>query len=180
MMGTAEQGYALVVTSGTWTGAPTGLSYQWSRCDSSGGSCSAISGATGTSYALTSSDVNRKVKVAVKAANSSGSTSYFVTSRLVYGPAPGNASAPSISGTTGVGSVLSAAKGSWSGSPTSYLYRWRRCGATGGNCIDISSATSSSYTVSTADRGFTLRVDVTASNKWGSAVAKSSATVQIP
>jgi Glycosyl hydrolase family 26 len=179
MMGASEQGSTLVARAGTWTGAPTSFSYQWSRCDSTGSACATIGGITGPSYVLSSSDVGSKLKVAVVAANSAGSTAYTVTSRLVYGLAPVSTSSPSISGTAAVGAVLTAARGGWSGSPTSYLYRWRRCGSTGGNCIDISGATTSSYKVTSADVGFTIRLDVIASNRWGSTLARSSATARV-
>ncbi|MDQ3877515.1 MAG: LamG domain-containing protein, partial [Actinomycetota bacterium] len=43
--------------------------------------------------------------------------------------APSNTTAPTISGTPQVGSVLTASTGTWSGTPTSYSYQWRRCGA---------------------------------------------------
>ena len=42
--GTAQQGDTLTTTNGTWSSSPTGYSYQWQDCNSSGGSCSNISG----------------------------------------------------------------------------------------------------------------------------------------
>jgi hypothetical protein len=43
--------------------------------------------------------------------------------------APTNSGLPTISGTPAQGQTLTASTGSWSGSPTSYAYRWQRCGA---------------------------------------------------
>jgi hypothetical protein len=132
-----------------------------------------LTGQTTRSYALTSADVGGTVKLRITAANGAGSGSYTVTSRLVYGPAPAPTAAPLVSGTPTVGSVLTASPGSWSGSPTGYLYRWRRCDLLGANCIDIVGATGTTYTPTTADVGHTLRVEVIASNRWGSGMASS-------
>src|SRR5205807_988588 len=72
--GTATQGQTLSATNGTWTGSPTGYTYQWRDCNSSGASCTNISGATAGTYALTSNDVSHTVRVVVTAANAGGST----------------------------------------------------------------------------------------------------------
>ena len=44
-----------------------------------------------------------------------------------FAAAPVNTSAPSVSGSTAEGSVLTASNGSWSNSPTSYSYQWQQC-----------------------------------------------------
>ncbi|MEA2422329.1 MAG: hypothetical protein QOF55_1428, partial [Thermoleophilaceae bacterium] len=89
---------------------------------------------------------------------------------------PANTAAPSVSGTTTVGSVLSATQGSWSGSPTSYAYQWRNCDVTGGACADIAGAVGSSYQLSAPDAGHTIRVVVTATGAGGSSAAASGQT----
>ena len=97
---------------------------------------------------------------------------------VASGP-PVNVSAPVVSGVAVVGSSLSASAGSWSGSPSSFAYGWRRCDAGGGACVAIAGAASSSYVVATADAGFTLRVRVTATNGAGSASADSAPTAVV-
>ena len=55
--GTPQAGQTLTADRGQWTGNPTSYSYQWQRCDKTGGGCAGISGATSastTSTALTS------------------------------------------------------------------------------------------------------------------------------
>jgi hypothetical protein len=76
--------------------------------------------------------------------------------------------------------VLTATPGSWSGSsPISYSYQWRRCDSVGTNCVTVSGATETSYTLAAADVGATLRVQVTATNEAGSASATSAATALV-
>ena len=47
--GTAEQGQTLSASNGSWSNSPTSYAYQWQWCSSS---CSNISGATGSTYAV--------------------------------------------------------------------------------------------------------------------------------
>ena len=89
---------------------------------------------------------------------------------------PSNTSLPSIGGAAKDGSVLTASRGSWSGSPTTYAYAWERCDAAGGGCAAIPGATSRQYTATTADVGHRLRVIVTATNSSGSGTATSRPT----
>jgi flagellar basal body L-ring protein FlgH len=86
--------------------------------------------------------------------------------------APVFSAAPSISGTTTVGSVLAASSGTASGSP-SYAYQWKRAGTA------ISGATSATYTLASADVGDVITVTVTASNSAGSASSTSAPTTAI-
>lgn len=72
--GSMVEGQTVTVNPGTWSGAtPITYSYQWLRCNSAGGSCAAIAGATAGTYKLTSSDVGHKIRVNVTARNSGGS-----------------------------------------------------------------------------------------------------------
>src|SRR6266508_5871514 len=91
--------------------------------------------------------------------------------------APVNQALPTISGTPQEGKPLSAAAGTWSGTaPISYAYQWQRCDAAGGGCVQLPSATTTTYTPTGAEVGSTLRVVVTASNSAGSSGAGSEPT----
>jgi hypothetical protein len=82
---------------------------------------------------------------------------------------PVNISAPVIHGGIDVGSVLGVSKGTWDGKPgPTYTYQWKRDGS------NISSATSSSYTVVGADTGAVITCDVKATNSEGNATATSN------
>jgi hypothetical protein len=95
------------------------------------------------------------------------------------GSAPANTAPPTISGTTQVGQTLSGTAGTWSGSPTSYVYQWQRCDSGGANCVAVSGASSQTYGLTTSDSGATMRFKVTASNATGSASATSAQTAVV-
>ncbi len=100
----------------------------------------------------------------------------IVGSASAAGSPPSNTGLPGISGTARDGSMLTASKGSWTGSPTSYAYQWERCDTLGGSCGSIAGANSFRYTVGSADVGHTLRVVVTATNADGNGSATSRPT----
>jgi len=91
---------------------------------------------------------------------------------------PTNSSSPAVSGSTQFGSVLTAAGGTWTGSP-SLTYQWQRAATSSGSFSDISGANTNTYTLVGADSGKYLRVSVTATNGAGSTAALSSPTSAI-
>jgi acid phosphatase type 7 len=71
--GQAVQGQTLAADPGTWGGdQPIDFSYQWRRCDASGGACLDVAGAGSQSYTLTEADVGAAMRVTVTAVNASG------------------------------------------------------------------------------------------------------------
>ena len=181
-----QLGDTLSASTGTWSDSPT-YTYQWRRCNSTGGSCSSISGATSATYKLVSTDVGKALSVVVTATNGFGAASATsAATAAVVGP-PKNATLPTIGDTQHnppqLSDMLTASKGSWSGDPTGttyqYAYQWRRCTSTGGNCGNISGETNASYTLVPADVGLTVRVVVTATNSYGSSSASSAATAAV-
>ena len=71
--GTPQQGQPLTVDEGMWTGAPSGFTYVWSHCDATGNACTAIAGATASSYVPGPGDSGMTIRVTVTGANSVGS-----------------------------------------------------------------------------------------------------------
>lgn len=89
----------------------------------------------------------------------------------VSGPPPSsppvNSTLPVISGTTSVGSVLNTTNGTWTNSPSSFSYQWKR-GAT-----NIGTNTTT-YTLVQADAAQNITCVVTATNAAGSTNATSN------
>lgn len=73
--GTARVGQRISASTGTWTSATASTyTYQWSRCNSDGTSCSSVSGATGQTYGVGQADLGLAIRVVVTAKNVTGST----------------------------------------------------------------------------------------------------------
>ena len=127
--------------------------------------------------ALTASQVAAHYDASVN-----GSTVTSAATAVVGGAppvAPSNTGLPVVSGKAREGMKLTASSGSWSGTaPISFAYQWRRCNSAGGACVDVG-ANASSYVLTGADVGSTLRVQVTGSNVAGSSTAVSSATAPV-
>src|SRR5207302_723427 len=161
LTGTAAVGQTLTVSPGSWSGSPAPtFAYQWQECNSDGGGCQPISGATNAGYTVTAADVGFTLEALVTAANSAGSAAAATPASAVV-PAPSSAPAsvvaPSLTGTAAVGQTLTVSPGSWSGSPApTFAYQWQECNSGGGGCQPISGATNAGYTVTAADVGFTL------------------------
>jgi thermitase len=187
LSGAPQPGQVLVRGVGGWTGsaglAVTGL--QWQRCDALGLACSGVTAAT--TYTVQTSDVGSTIKLVFSVRNPIGSTPASVLTLPVGGtgtppppsPAPANTAPPAITGVAQDGQTLTASAGSWSGSPTGYGYQWSRCDTSGGACSNVSGATGTTYSATTADVGATVRVTVTATNPSGSASATSAVTAVV-
>jgi len=175
--GTAQQGATLTASTGSWSNNPT-YGYVWSDCTSSGGGCTAIGGATSSTYKLASTEVGKYVSVTVTASNPGGHGS--VTSATVgpvLPPAPVSTTAPTVSGTPEQGDTISvASNGSWNNNPSAFTYAWEDCNSAGTTCSAIAGATSSSYTLSAADIGSTITGIVTAQGAGGNTSARSNTT----
>ena len=98
--GTAQEGQTLIESHGTWSNSPTGFTYQWQQCDSSGNSCTAITGATSQTYVVAAGDVGHTIRVVEAASNAGG------------------AGAPATSAATGVVSAAPASGGGSGGGST--------------------------------------------------------------
>jgi polysaccharide biosynthesis protein PslG len=184
--GVAQSGQALTGSVGTWSGSPTSYAYQWRRCDSLGANCANISGATSTSYVAGDVDVGASLRFVVSATNlggttsaSSGATTTVTAAPVAPASAPVNTALPQVTGTAQVGQTLTTSNGTWSGSPTSYAYQWRRCDSAGANCANVLGAAATAYKLASGDAGATFRANVTAANAVGSSTASSVQTAVV-
>lgn len=89
LAGTATSGQSLTATPGSWSAFyDPAYTYQWQRCNATGGSCGSIAGATNGTYVLQSADVNNTVKVVVIATNVAGNASAVSAASGVVGAPP--------------------------------------------------------------------------------------------
>jgi tripartite motif-containing protein 71 len=66
-------GQTLRASSGNWKGAATiTYTYQWEDCNTSGESCAAIPGATGSAHLLAAGDIGHTLRVVISATNPAG------------------------------------------------------------------------------------------------------------
>lgn len=179
ILGSVYVGRRLTTYAGAWCGKrPLRFKYRWQRCGSSG--CATIRGATDATYTPTKRDVEMSLTFTVTARNTSGTTTVKSSPKQVGRTRPMNTSPPTISGTAEEGLELTASTGSWTGlEPMTYAYQWRRCDASGSGCASVAGANSSTYVLTSADVGGTMRVVVTASNTFGSKSATSGKTAVV-
>lgn len=138
-----------------------GSTYQWSSSPVSGGIFNPIAGETGTGHIITMSEQGYYFKFSVTPRAATGTVTGSTVTSPEYGPANSKpvASAVIITGTASIGSLLSGfysysdPDGDLQGTST---FRWLRNGTTA-----IPGATSLNYTVTSADEGFTISLEVT-------------------
>ena len=127
--------------------------------------------ATKKSYTVT---VNvRDSKDAAGDANTATDDSITVTINLTNADEPGTVT---ISGTVSGGSTLTASVTDIDGTPTSVTWLWARGDTAGGSFTNITSATSSSYTLVAADVGKYLRATANYTDPQGSSKSANAET----
>lgn len=168
--GTAKVGQTLSTTDGTWTGTPSPtFTYAWKA----GGV--AIGGATASTFLLTNTQHGALITCTVTATNTAGSASATsnATVAVVYAN-PVNDVAPAITGEAKVGQTLSCSTGTWTGTGIAYTYAWKL-----GDGTPIGGATASTFKLTNAQRGLTVKCTVTATNDGAAVTATSSATAAV-
>ncbi|MFO7589638.1 MAG: hypothetical protein R6X23_01900 [Acidimicrobiia bacterium] len=181
--GTPRVGEILRTTRGSWTGTrPITYAYRWYRCEGRGApdasDCTRITNASANTYTLRDAEAGFRIRSQVIATNADGSArSTSNPTGVVQSARPANTSPPTISGTTAVGSRLTANRGQWVGNtPITYAFKWLRCDSSGANCVEIATATDNTYVLVQADVNRTMRVRVTARNDAGSRSVVSNQT----
>ena len=184
--GTPQDTEMLTADQGTWEGEATiAFAYRWRRCDSDGvTNCADIAGGTADDqdYIATPADVGRALRVRVTAVNGVDSVSVESAATGAVAPdPPANTAIPTMSGTLRDAETISAAPGTWTGTPPlAYEYQWRSCDAANDDdCTDIAGATAANFQITSAEVGRRLRVQTTATNAAGpgqSASAESDAS----
>jgi hypothetical protein len=80
--GSGTLGQVLTSSTGSWTGSPTSYTYQWTRDGS------AISGATASTYTITSDDQGKSLVARVVASNAAGSSAAVASNSVAVAAAP--------------------------------------------------------------------------------------------
>ncbi|MDD2231200.1 MAG: prepilin-type N-terminal cleavage/methylation domain-containing protein, partial [Candidatus Cloacimonetes bacterium] len=153
--GTTQVGQTL--TAGARTPAAATVSYQWQSATTSNGTYTNISGATSSTYTLTSNEVSKYIKVvATGTGNYSGSATSAASAQVAKIPLTAIAA---ITGTTQNGQTLTAGALTPSGATASY--QWQSATTSGGTYTNISGATSSTYVLVFGNVGKYIKVVAT-------------------
>ncbi len=158
----------LYANPGSWTVTPTGVDYDWDRCDPDGVSNCTLVAADTAHYTLTSVDDGHTI-VLIANVSSPGRVATGQSAPLVVQdqPLPQATIMPTVSGTTVRTSVMGATGGVWTNSPRTLAYQWQRCNVAGHNCQAIPGATQSTYQLTNVDEGSTITIAVSATNTSG-------------
>ncbi len=177
--GQARVGGTLTEEHGGWTNEPTGYTYQWERCTSTGQECKPILGATEQSYAPEAIDAGHELAVEEVAINGTGPAAKGAVSQptaVIVSEVPVDITPPAISGVARQGEMLKEEHGSWTNEPTSYEAEWQRCDTSGEDCTTVSGGVEDvEYQLTAEDLGHTIRVVETASNAGGPGEPATSA-----
>ena len=167
--------------SSSWDDA-TGLTftYDFQRCSPG---CVDVQNGTSNQYVLQNVDVGTRYQVVVVA--TAGTATATATSSQTAVVAPKSTAAPTLSGVTQDGQVLTASSPSTSWDSATGLTRtfvFTRCDANGANCnttVQTTTVTTSTttYTLTAADMGSRIRVTVSASKGGSASVASAPSTV---
>lgn len=201
--GSASTSSRLSVSNGTWTGTtPITFEYIWYSCASAlpasnllNQDCVEIPNERSASYVVTAEDVGRTVIAAVLASNpvSITPTVTYSASSTIVGSPPVLLFAPSITSVgVRVGDALTADDGTWDGA-TTLTRQWYSCAAETGagdavqltapaTCVAITGATTPTFTLTTAQIGKFITLEVRAVNASGGTVAvkkRSASTVAV-
>ncbi len=163
--GTTRVGNTLKVSTGKWSPAPT-FGYQWYRNNA------AIKGATKSTFATTSTDVNKSLKVRVTAKRSGYPTTERTSpARKVTAGTLKTGSKLTIFGTARSGSTISASVKAPAGAKAAY--QWYKNGK------KVSKATKKSHKLSSKDIGAKYQVRMSFTRAGYSKLNVNSNTVKI-
>jgi alpha-tubulin suppressor-like RCC1 family protein len=189
--GVSAVGSTLTGTSSGWSGFPMPtVTYQWYNCVNPGvaassvpADCSALSGATSTTYVPVATDVNNYVRLVATATSTAGVTTQVTAAQFV-GMAP---DATFIERTTApagfipIGTTITQFADQWDAVPAATVTNaWYRCSSTGAavelvptDCTLIAGATGNTYKTTQSDVGSYVRGAQIATNSVGVTTALS-------
>ena len=160
------------------------FTYQWIH--SANDSEAYISGATSSSYLLSSEDLGHSIKIRVSFTDDDGYTESLTSSATALVVMPPNVAAtgqPTVTGTVELGEELTAETSTIADdnglTNTVFSHQWVR--STNGADNNITDATGSTYVITSADVASAIKVQVSFTDDDGySETLSSSATVSVP
>lgn len=165
--GTAAVGFQVQSSTGHFSQNPTLYSYQWQSSVNGTSGWTNISAATRSDFIPQEAQFGLFLRSQVTSSNIAGTGSTLASPAV--GPVGGtpsgisNVTPPVVTGTAETGLVLSCSEGTWTGSPTVFVYQWQVSATGTGGWTDIPGATSNTFTIPTPDLGLFLRCGVSAS-----------------
>jgi hypothetical protein len=168
--GAWTEGTTISTTTGSWSATGT-FTYQW-QSSSDNSTWADISGATSSTFVLTSSEASKYVRVQIVNTTSSGAGIAQSASRSKVG-APFNTALPAITGTLKIGSTQTVSTGTWSNTPTSYSYQWQKS-SDGISWINLSDETANTYVPTFDVANLQIRVNVGGVNTVDTATVTSA------
>jgi hypothetical protein len=168
--GAWTEGTTISTTTGSWSATGT-FTYQW-QSSSDNSTWADISGATSSTFVLTSSEASKYVRVQIVNTTSSGAGIAQSASRSKVG-APFNTALPAITGTLKIGSTQTVSTGTWSNTPTSYSYQWQKS-SDGISWINLSGETANTYVPTFDVANLQIRVNVGGVNTVDTATVTSA------
>lgn len=165
-----------VITAGSIEPSGATVAYQWQSSTTSGGTYTDISGATASTYTLTSNEFKKFIRLVVTGVGdyigtqTSAETTGYVTNPLT--------SIGAISGTLQVSQTLTA--GSVLPGGATVVYQWQSSSTSDGAYTNLSGATSSTYVVSPVTMNKYLRVAVTGTGDYGGTIFSAATASAIP
>ncbi|HEY4094539.1 MAG TPA: DUF2341 domain-containing protein [Baekduia sp.] len=161
-------GATLSAAAGNWSPSPSAVGYQWLRDGQ------AIAGATFSTYVVAAADGGHQISVVVRATAPGIETASATAPAIGIAPASVAAtSAPSVTGTSSVGSTVMASAGAWSATLSTVSYQWLLDGAR------IAGATGKSYKIPASAAGRKLSIEITVEAAGYAPTTVTSAAVKV-
>jgi hypothetical protein len=147
-----------IVSKGQWNGIEESkLLTQWQICTSTI-TCSDIPSATSPTYTAISADIGKTIRVKIVAPYSQKNVEAFSNQTPIIKKAYTNVFPPTLLSYADIGDKIDIFKGAWEGLAISNIaYIWQRC-KSATSCTNIPGATNITYTPSSSDRGYSIRV----------------------
>ncbi|MFT3942413.1 MAG: leucine-rich repeat domain-containing protein [Ancrocorticia sp.] len=159
--GTVKVGSTLTAAPGKWT-TGTAFTYQWYA------SGKVIKNATKSTFLVTATQLGEQISVKVTGSKTGYTTASKASARTgAVAKGTLTAATPTITGTTNVGSTLTAKPGKWT-TGTTFTYQWLADGKV------IKNATKSTFTLTATQQGKAITVKVTGTKTGYTTVSKTS------